>query len=217
MSAPIVKPSVTTVISKILASPFTFEPASVIARPDFFNAVSDPSGISIQVGHFAKQVAGSLIKIPSPLPYQATNIVCNAEAFIDSATPLCALLIEVTSKFVDSEGWVYPGNFQFNLSKNWAPETGSPFVSSGLGLIPPIPYTPFKLSIDFSLDYVAKTITTNGFTYDGLLYLIGKTTPAVQLKWSPLQIVTQLQLTTNGRYGAGFTVHYNSLTYNLSN
>lgn len=145
-------------------------------------------------GIYGGALAKSVVKLP------AQNTVMQLSLMVKFGPDLKAYgqVLELDTKFTDSEGYTYPGDYQI-LVQGWQPQIGNPWFNWG---------EPLKLQLDswnplrviYDLNYKDKTIRING----------SDPIPATQEGWDSGEIVNQLQLCSNSK--AGFhTVRYQNI------
>lgn len=135
---------------------------------------------------------GALAKSIAPLPGQSFKMQLSLELYFDESLLAYGQVLEMDTKFTDSEGFTYPGDYQI-LVASGQPQIGNPWFDWGepIKLIPNI-WRSF--TVDYDLDYAAKTISINE----------SAPIPAVVEGWETGEIVNQLQLCSNSI--AGFHV-----------
>lgn len=162
-----------------------------------------------------KPYGGWLCKNAIPLPVQAATIAFNYSVEIDEATLQCAQVIETDLKITDFAGWTYDGSFQWNISKGWLAQIGSPWQDTSVGLAaPPTPHVALRVQIQYVLDYTKHTITVASVSINGAVQKIGVTTAAKQIGWTAGQLIAQLQQCNNNIPGF-YTLAFSDIGYKL--
>lgn len=142
---------------------------------------------------------GALAKGVELLPAESSHLQLSLEVQFDEALLEYGQVLEMDTKFTDSRGWTYPGDFQILVS-NGQPQIGNPWFDWG----EPVELLEDKwmrFVIRYKLDYREHSISIND----------SRPLRASQEGWAYNQIVNQLQLCSNSR--AGFhTVRYREIT-----
>jgi hypothetical protein len=167
-------------------------------KPDYFDHALNPDG-SREVFCVGKAFAGALIKNTATLLYPCTNICMSFGVKFGQSLVKAGRVIETDMKITDADGWTYDGSFQFNISEDWMTQTFNPWVDTGTKQ-PLVAEKWNPVVINYKLDYVNRTIAIND----------GAARPASKVGWTPKQIVSQLQLCTNGGF---YSVTFSSLMY----
>ena len=178
-----------------------------------YGHVATPEGLVLQMCSNVPY-GGWLCKQVSPLYKQSQQITLAYTLAIDSATPLCAQVVETDMKLTDAEGWTYDGSLQFNIAERWMIHTGDPWKDTGIR----IPLTPNKntiVEIAYHLDYALKTLTYESITVDLESVGLNITLPAHKMGWAPNQIVTQIQQCNNNAKG-GYSLRFPNIEYRMA-
>lgn len=168
------------------------------APPEDFQVQYTGKELQLFLRGAAGVYGGALAKGVQKLPTQSKKMQLSLEVFFCQDLLEFGQVLEMDTKVTDCEGWTYPGDFQL-LVPSWQPQIGNPWFNYGE------PKTLFagiwnRIKVAYELDYKNHTIRINNS--DPL--------PAKQEGWAPAEIVSQLQLCSNGQEDY-HTVYYNNI------
>jgi hypothetical protein len=184
-----------------------------------YGHLGTPEGLLLQMYHEGSDATGDgyggwLCKNVCRPPLLTKTMVFEYIVVIDDATLQSAQVIETDHKTTDAAGWTYDGSLQFNIADNWMVEISAPWKKTGIRVPAPTPGVPMQVSILYTQDYAAHTITFVSITVDGAESAIGLTYNAQQVGWAPGEIVTQLQQ-CNRSIPGGYTLKFPRVGYLL--
>lgn len=198
-------------LSALEAGPWTSQSGPSINPTPPTSFVIEQLPGELLIANAGPKFAGALAKQSNPLPWP-TRLITFGYAVKFGDDIAFAQVIETDAKITDAAGWTYDGSFQWNVASGWMAQIGSPWLDTGVK-IPLAPDQWNRVAIVYQLDYVAHTLTVVSVNGQAI------SLPAVaakQLGWGVREIVTQLQLCTNGQGGA-YTARFQAVGYEGDN
>lgn len=204
-------PSCKWSLTGIEGGPWTVQSGPSInpTPPTVFDAKNLPGEVIIFCA--GPKYAGALAKQSNKLPWQSSHIVATLGIKPDDSIAF-GQVIETDTKITDAAGWTYDGSFQLNVSAGWMAQIGNPWKDTGVK-IPLVLDQVNTLTIEYAIDYVAHTLTVTAINGQAVTL---DPIPGKQLGWATSQIITQLQLCTNGQAGE-YTVRFQAIGYQGDN